>query len=211
MLIHNYKNEPILEKSLRYVGIDNFVVVNVETSGEWHNTLKLVELKNFIGSDRCNTEYILFLDSDDAILRNDPEKAIKYLQEENCDMLLSSTCNHKDMQCMPHIKEMTDQIADKNGNGRLYICSGVYVAKISFLREVLDEATKYITDNELSREDYRRLRRQGTLCEKFPSFPKGVGCDQLILRYLYPEFYPRMKIDSKDRLALRNLPPSLTW
>jgi len=203
LLIHNYEKEPIIEKSLRYVGIDNFVVLKVEFNGSWHNSLKLLELKKFLDSNRCKTEYILFFDSDDAVLREEPEKAIRYLQEEDCELLFSSTRAKAGYNYMPHIKEWTDQIADKNGHNRLYINTGVYIAKTSFLREVIDSAIEYVTEDDLSREEYQEHRRKGSLCERLPSFPKGVGCDQVIMRYLHPNFYPRIKIDYKGGLALR--------
>jgi hypothetical protein len=203
LLIHNHKKEPIMEKSLRYVGIENFVVLRMEFSGSWHNTLKILELKKFLDSDGCKTEYILYFDSDDVVLRDEPEKAIRYLQEEDCDLLLSNTPFRAGYECMPHIKEWTDQIANKNGYGQIYINTGVFIAKTSFLREVMDSAIEYITEHDLSPEEYRDLRRKGSVRERLPSFPKGVGSDQVILRYLHPHFYPRMKIDYKGRLALR--------
>ena len=192
-----------MEKSLRYVGIENFVVLKVEFNGSWVHTIKFLELKKFLDSNRCKTEYILYFDSDDAVLRDEPEKAIRYLQEEDCELLFSSTHWEGGYACMPHIKEWTDQIADKNGHDRLYINTGVYIAKTSFLREVIDSAIEYVTEHDLSREEYAELHQKGGLCERLPSFPKGVGCDQIILRYLHPNFYPRMKIDYKGRLALR--------
>ena len=192
-----------MEKSLRYVGIENFVVLKVDPSIRWRNTQKIKELKKFLDSNRCKTEYILYFDSDDAVLRDEPEKAIRYLQEEDCELLFSNTHFEGHYKCMPHIKEWTDQIADKNGHDRLYINTGVYIAKTSFLREVIDSAIEYVTEHALSWEEYEELHQKGGLCERLPSFPKGVGSDQIILRYLHPNFYPRMKIDYKGRLALR--------
>ncbi len=203
LLIHNYKKESIMEKSLRYVGIENFVVSRVEFKGSWFHTLKLLELKKFLDSDVCKTEYILYCDSDDVVLIGRLEQAIQWLQEEDCDMLLSNTTFKGGYECMPHIKKWTDQIADESGYHQLYINAGVFFSKTSFLREVIDTAMEYITDNDLSFQEYIRLRQQGSLCKKLPSFPKGIGCDQVILRYLHPRFYPRMKIDYKDRLAIR--------
>ena len=203
-----------MEKSLRYVGIENFVVLKAEFNGAWHNTIKLLELKKFLDSNRCKTEYILYFDSDDAVLRDEPEKAIRYLQEEDCELLFSSTHWEGGYACMPHIKKWTDQIADKNGHDRLYINTGVYIAKTSFLREVIDSAIEYVTEHDRQGVEYyvteehyvtehRELFQKWSLREGSPSFPKGVGCDQIILRYLHRQFYPRMKIDYKGRLALR--------
>ena len=61
----------------------------------------------------------------------------------------------------------------------------------------------FVTDRDLSLEEYRIFRAQGKLGDVLPEFPKGIGCDQVILRYLHPEFYPRMQIDYLSKLATR--------
>lgn len=203
LLIHNYNKESLMEKSLRYVGIKNFIVLKIKFNGAWFNTLKLIELKNYLDSNSCQTKYIFYCDSCDAVLRDDPEKAINHLEEEKCDLLMSSTKFSGGYECMPEVKKWADQIASKSGYAFRYLNSGVYFGKTEFLREVVDSAVEYITDNDLPRKEYERLRENGYLCEHLTDFPKGVGCDQVILRYLHPRFYPRMKIDYMGRLALR--------
>ncbi len=104
---------------------------------------------------------------------------------------------------MPEMKEWTDRIAKKSGYGERYLNAGVYVAKTSFLREVMDTAMEYVTEDTISRQEYRELLQKEDSRENSPPFPKGIGFDQVILRYLHRQFYPRMKIDYKNRLALR--------
>lgn len=204
LLIHNYKQEPIMEKSLRYVGIENFVVMKPEFDGAWRMAIKLIELRKYLDSGSCKTKYILYCDSDDAVLRDDPAKAIKYLQDEECDLLLpNSTTWSAGYECMPEVQRWADQNARENGRRHCYINAGVFIGKTEFLREVVNSAMKYITDHDLSSEEYWRILENGSLSERIPEFPKGVGCDQEILRYLHPQFYPRMKIDYKDKLAIR--------
>ena len=90
VLIHNYKDESILEKSLRYVGIEDFVLLQPAT-GKWpSNKIKLVELKNYLDSGECATENILYIDSDDAVVRGDLGGVVDYFQEEDCNLLFSS-------------------------------------------------------------------------------------------------------------------------
>ena len=203
LLIHTHDKETILEKSLRYTGIKNFVVRVIELDRPWCASMRDRELKNFLDSGSCKTEYILFLDSDDVALRDNPAKALQYLKDEDCDMLFSDTAFLGGYECMPEIKGWTDEIAAKSGFGQRYINAGIFIAKTSFLREVMESVMQYVTDHDLSREEYRELRRNGCLCERLPSFPEGVGDDQVIFRYLHPKFYPRMKIDYRGRLALR--------
>ena len=47
------------------------------------------------------------------------------------------------------------------------------------------------------------MRQMGKLCEALPDFPKGVGCDQAIMIFMHPNFYPRVKIDYQGQLASR--------
>ena len=70
-------------------------------------------------------------------------------------------------------------------------------------RILLETVLAYVTDDEISLKEYAQRRRNGTLSERRPEFPKGVGSDQVIFRYLQPQFYPRIKVDYTGRLALR--------
>ncbi len=121
VLIHNYEKESILEKSLRYVGIENYVLLK-PTNGQWRaNTQKLIELNKYIASGDCPTEYILYIDSDDAVLRGDPGKAVEYLLEEECDALFSSTKGILHFSYLPKLKKWADQLAYDNGYKKLYL------------------------------------------------------------------------------------------
>jgi hypothetical protein len=203
LLVHNHNYEPIMEKSLRYVGIENFTVLRPLINGPWRHTTKLISILDYLKSGSCKTEYLLYCDSDDAILRDDPRKAIRYLQEENCDLLFSKTKSKRIYKDMPHVKAWDDQIARENGYPGWYINSGVYVARALFLREVLEAARAYITETDLPATEYNRLKSNGTIGEHLPDFPKGCGSDQTIFRHIYPQFYPRMKLNYRGQIALR--------
>jgi hypothetical protein len=66
-----------MEKSLRYVGIENFTVLRPPINGPWVHTVKISAVSSYLKSGACKTEYLLFCDSDDAVLRDDPKKAIQ--------------------------------------------------------------------------------------------------------------------------------------
>ena len=104
---------------------------------------------------------------------------------------------------MPHVKAWTDKVAKENGHPGWYINAGVFVARTSFLREVLEAAMVYATEADLPTKEYRWLKHKGRLCERLSEFPKGCGSDQTIFRFLHPRFYPRMKLDYRGQLALR--------
>lgn len=203
LLVHNYEYEPIMVKSLRYTGIENFTVLKPQTSGPWRHSTKLVTIRNYLNSVSCKTEYILFCDSNDAVLRDDPGKAIRYLEEENCDLLFSRTKFKGGYECIPHIKTWADQLAKQHDSSGWYINSGVYIVRTHFYRQVLEAAMTYITEDDLPGKVYGKLRRDGGLGERLPEFPKGCGSDQVIFRYLHSQFYPQIKIDYQGRLALR--------
>jgi hypothetical protein len=204
VLIHNYEKEPIMVKSLHYSGIHNFIVLKPKIDKKpWHNSVKIPTLVEYLKSGLCKTPYLLFCDSDDAVLRDDPGKAIQYLHEEDCDLLLANTDYRGGYKYMPQIKALADKIAQDNGYSDLYINTGVYIGRTKFIQQVFEKAMEYVTKNDLSREEYRSRRRDGTLCARLPEFPKGIGCDQVIIRFLHPQFYPKMKIDYAGKLALR--------
>jgi len=204
VLVHNYEYEPIMEKSLRYVGIENFSVLRPPIYGPWVHTVKVSAILNYLKSGACKTEYLLYCDSDDVVLRDDPRKAIRYLQEENCELLFSRTKSRSIYKFIPHhVRAWTDQIAKENGYPGWYINAGVFVARTAFLGEVLEAAMVYVTEDDLPGTELGRLKRNGTINKLLSDFPKGCGCDQTLFRILHPRFYPRMKLDYKGRLALR--------
>jgi hypothetical protein len=203
LLVHNYDSLPIMELSLRYVGIKNYTVLNPQVGEPWRHSNKIVAILNYLNDGSCKTEYILFCDSNDAVLRDDPGKAIRYLEEENCDLLFSRTKFKGGYECIPHIKTWADQLAKQHDSSGWYINSGVYIVRTHFYRQVLEAAMTYITENDLPGKVYRKLRRDGGLGERLPEFPIGCGSDQAIFRYLHPQFYPQIKIDYQGRLALR--------
>ena len=202
-MVHDYENPPIMEQSLVYTGIKNYVALKPKLNRPWYHSIKLVTILNYLNSGACKTEYILFADSDDAVLRDDPRKAIQYLEEENCDLLFSNTKFRGGYECMPEVKDWAGQVAKEKGALGLYLNSGVYIGRTAFFREVVEAAAAYVTDDDLSREEYGRRRRDGTLGERLPEFPKACGSDQAIFRFLHQRFYPRLKVDYLGRLALR--------
>lgn len=199
---HNYNEKSLFEKSLDYVGIRNYTVLHQEIDGPWRNTLKLKWVLDHLESNPDGPENVLFCDADDCILIDDPGKILDLFNRKNCQLLFMSTSFMGGYACMPDIKRWSDRIRF----GR-YLNSGVYIGKREFLITVLQEASKYITDNDITEEEYRQLGRgvyNTNLCERLSEFPKGCQ-DQDILRYLHPHFFPHMQIDYDSALAFRNI------
>lgn len=199
---HDYAGKSLLEKSLDYLGIDGCTVLREPYTGPWRNTFKLKWVLDYLEQSPQGSEYVLFCDADDTILKDDPLTVLNVFRKKQCELLFMSTSFMGGYACMPEVKRWTDQIRI----GR-YLNSGVYIGKRSFLIKVLREAGKYITENDICAEQSRLLGHgvfSRKLCEYLPEYPKGSQ-DQDILRYLHPEFYPEMQIDYDNEMAFRNI------
>ncbi|SDK23555.1 hypothetical protein SAMN05421823_102210 [Catalinimonas alkaloidigena] len=204
VLVHNYPKPPIMEQSLHYVGIHDFVVLTPPKAPQgWHHGQKIQVIHEYLQSGKCKTPYVLYCDSDDAILQKDPRLAIDLLKKENCDLLFSETAYPAGYECMPDVQEWADQNAAESGSQPLYINSGVYIGKTEFMKEVFADAVQYVTDDALPITEHRRLQAENRLQEVLTEYPKRCASCQEIFRYLHPKYYPRMKIDYKEQLALR--------
>ena len=199
---HNYAEMSLFEKSLAYLGIDDFTVLQEHVDGPWRNTLKLKWVKKYLESNRHGPDLVLFCDADDTVLIDDPKKILYTFRRKKCKLLFMSTSFAGGYACMPDVKQWTDRLFP----GR-YLNSGVYVGERQFLLNVLIEAHKYMTDHDITAEQSRLLGHgvfNTALCRKLPDFPKGSQ-DQDILRFIHPRFYPDMQIDSNNELAFRNM------
>lgn len=200
-LMHNYAKTPLMEQSLRYVGIDRYAVLTPNFRGAWRDSIKLTTILDYLQSGQCNSEYLLYADSRDALLRMDPGAAIELLQAQGCDCLFSAESTCYGYQCMPEVRAWAQGNAAQHGAPELYLNAGVFVGRTAFLQELLQEAVRYIVPTEFSRTEFRQHLFGGTLCQALPNYPMGVGSDQQILRWLHPHFYPRMQCDYAGRLA----------
>lgn len=202
LLMNDARSPTLFEKGLRYGGIDRYTVVRPQVNGAWRDSIKITAILNYLQSGACQTEFVLYADSPDALLRADPGRAVTLLEEMGCDCLFSTTRLDLGYECMPEVKTWAVDNARQQGYPAGFINAGVFVARVAFLGELFSAATDYITPDEMPRVEFRRRLSQGTLCEALPDFPRGVGTDQQILRWLHPRFYPRMKVDYAGRLAV---------
>lgn len=90
VLVHDYTTLPLAEQSLRYVGIDTYIVLRPQYEGRYVHTLKLKTILDYLLSDACTTDYIFYVDSRDVFFRAAPSNAIHALQAQNCDLLFST-------------------------------------------------------------------------------------------------------------------------
>jgi hypothetical protein len=203
LLVHNRPTKTLMEQSLDYLGISDYSVLRASTV-RWRHSIKISMILDYLLSGKCQTEYVLFCDSDDALMRDDPQRATDLFQNADCDMLVSST-TYARYRLMPDVRDWTVSIAPedlrKKRRPHIHLNTGVYIARTAFLKEYLKAAMQYVTEGDLGQELHGMTDAE--VLARLPEFPRGIGSDQTIMRYLFPRFHPRMKIDYESRLAFR--------
>jgi hypothetical protein len=196
LLVHDRDYLTIMEKSLRYIGIENYSVVRPHLPrGVWRNTLKLPAMLAFAENSR--SKYILYVDSDDAVMTGDPARAIALLGESGRDMLISATA-FKNYHHFPHMEAWFERLAAERGYASTKVphpCSGVFVARREFLIDFLRAASAYVTDDDLP------VGAIGKVTPPMPGFPRRCGSDQIIFRFIFPRFADLIAIDYAGHLA----------
>ena len=190
--LKGYEEVSILEQNLNYLGVE--LVVLRDDRLPWRNTFKFELLNDYLGGDKCKTEYFMCVDAIDVIFIDNPTKVIEIFESFNCDALFMSTNSVDGYNCMPEVYDKILQI--NNSNGR-YLNSGVYIGKTSFIREVIKSAMEYAYPPGVTMDEYRDY-----LANQPKDYPKGSQ-DQDIFRFLEPEFYPRLKVDYQNKMAYR--------
>lgn len=200
LLLHNRDYKTILEQSLDYLGIAGYSVVRPHLPrGVWRYPVKVNAALDF--AKRCKDDYILYIDSDDAILTGDPARAIELLQKSGGELLFSTT-HYRAYELMPELEGWYRQLANDagwSGLKNVNLNSGVYVGRRERLIEFLEAAAEYVTDDDLTLEELTVRRQQRNM----PEFPRGCGCDQSIFRFLGPRFADHLRLDYASELAVR--------
>jgi|TARA_B110000908_G_scaffold162604_1_gene208260 hypothetical protein len=189
-----YEDKSILEVNLEYLGIQPLVILT-DSRLPWRNTFKFETILKYLNSGECNTEYFMFCDAVDVIFRDDPQKVIDIFKTFNCEALFMSTHSTDGYTCMPEVKRFIDESIQSNER---YLNSGVYIGKTTFIKELFEEAIKFATPHGVTMDDYHNY-----LGSKPLNYPHGAQ-DQDIIRYLEPNFYPRLKVDYKNKMAYRH-------
>jgi len=194
LTISNYKEKSLFEESLEYLGIKSYVVLNEPFEGPWRHTLKIRFILNYLHSGKCKTKYILYCDARDCILRDDPKVVLNLFKEHPADLVFCSTGSKRRFNLIPEIFEWTKTVAPKSGR---YLNAGAFIGTTEFILEVFEEAILHTDPNSIFKEGAIRL------VDDLPEFPEGY-CDQVLLRYLHKQFYPRMDVDYINRIFYRN-------
>jgi len=153
----------------------------------------------------ARTPYILFCDALDVIIVDDPKRIIEIFENQKCDLFFGSTLSKCGWMCMLDKRKWALDTVVKMDCYR-YLNSGVYIGRWDFTLEVLKEVCRYIHPDSITIPEYEiagRGERDYRLCKILPDFPHRAP-DQDILRFIHPQFYPRMNYDVKNELVYRN-------
>jgi len=187
---HNYSEPPLFEQSLKFFGIQDYVVLNESFKGPWHHSLKLEWMLKYLKSGRCITEFLLFCDARDSVICGDLEQVIHFFKLlSDCDLLFNSTMAHYGIYYANRDVWLQTQVITKK-KGR-YLNSGVYIGRSDYITEIFEKAVTLVK-----------------AAEPISFSPEGeknyIYQDQDILRLMYPVLYPRIDIDYWNDIFYRN-------
>jgi hypothetical protein len=203
ILAHNRPGETVMARSLRYVGIRDFSVARVPPDLPWKNTRKITAVLDHLRRASEPTEFVLFCDADDCVIRGDPRAAVALLERNECELLFSNTHANETYRYMPEVAAWVARTAPADAGDARYLNSGVYVGRWDAVAEFLDAVSEYVPRDDDRDGPTPTVRRGDGQVEATDRFPYGIENDQTIMRYLQPRFHPRAKVDFESRLALR--------
>jgi hypothetical protein len=193
---HDYPEKSLFEQSLDYVLDGDYVVLQRPTQGFWRNWLKVRWLHEFLANGGCKTEFLLFCDASDVVLKGDPRVALDLLDQRRCDWLFMSTNSGVGSAQIPWLHRWADSIRP----GR-YLNAGVWVARTVFAKTVLAEMAQLAE----RLEQHHPHGHRGMWIDARDGLPAcRFGCDQYLFRSLQPRYHPRMQVDYDNQLAYRN-------
>lgn len=189
---HNHPDISLLERNMDYLGISGYDVCRIDNN-KWNNASRIKYFLEYL-NNKCNTEYVLFCDSDDVIFHKNPVYLLDNFHLFNAEVVYNSTRWLHGYQCMPDKKGWADIV-----HPHRYLNGGVFLGKRTFLIELYSYFIKYLSESPVSNHDF--FGNESAYCS---NFPYGISSDQTILRFLEPDFYPRLKVDQQNILFWRN-------
>ena len=203
VVAHDRPHESLMEHSVRYVTGSRCALARIEPADRWRYTRKVTALRDFLAT-RPRTEYLLFADADDCVLRDDPRRAIELLREYDCDLLFSSSHATEQYQFMPEVKTWVDETFAGPSRGGRYLNSGCFVGRWDFVGEVVEAACAFVFEPGDPEAPRATAWSRHGLVRATERYPYGVELDQDFYRFLQPRFHPRLRVDPDWKLALRS-------
>lgn len=198
-----FSPETVLERNLRHLGI-RYTLLRDGAGEPWHNTNKISIVREYL--DHCVTKYVMCCDAFDVIFIKPAHTVLSKYLEFDCDLLFCATTFDGGYACMPHKRDWVHSV---NGGRTRYLNGGVFIGERQFLKNFLDRAMVYVVDSPITMSRIVELGSgsgvDDRLCRHMKEFPRGVSSDQMIYRYIEPEYHPRVRVDYDGQLILRCL------
>ena len=194
-----FNDKTWLENSCDLQGINHISLVMDTTAEETAYVSKPKYVYQYLLN--CDYEYVLVSDSTDCVILKNPDDAISLLDEYKCDILYGvGQCDDWESFTMPE-----RDLFNKKLYGSIKLNGGVCIAKTSELLKLLKRVLEY-ADESITTSDYYKTYRSNNGYknwseEQLLAFPKGVGCDQVIIKYLIKDFHPKFKLDVHGKLT----------
>jgi len=157
----------IFEKSMAHLGLPCLILGDgIEN---WENS-KHKPLLTYEALKDIKTDYIMGVDSRDAILIGDPKLLLsKFTSDYNCDLLISADLMN--WPNIPEFKRFEDKCAEGFNSDYKYLNSGAFIGKRKFCLEFFKVAS-----------------------QTKPS-PKAPKADQGIFKRIFMKYYPKVQLD----------------
>ncbi len=205
VMTHNYKNKSLFEKSLDHLGIESYIVLSHPEKKNWNHIYKEEWILEYLKSGKCQEDLILYCDSNDCIMRENPQKIVSIFSKFNCELLFMSTSMVKGYPT----KECRIWAKRFNSSSNRHLNAGVFVGKKRFLIKFFEDFLEIVKAIQLQKHQiWKSLRdyykeKNILVYSKNSKTPKLNITDQNIIRYMHPN-YPKIKIDVNNRFACRN-------
>ena len=194
-----FNDKTWLENSCDLQGINHISLIMDTTAEETAYVAKIKYFYDYLLN--CDYEYVMVSDSTDCVILKNPDEAISLLDEYKCDILYGVSRFHDWVDfTMPERDAFNKSI-----NGQYSANTGVCIAKTSELLKLYKRVLEY-ADESITTSDYYKTYRSNNGYknwseEQLLAFPKGVGCDQVIIKYLIKDFHPKFKLDVHGKLT----------
>ena len=201
---HNYIEDSFFETQMKEYKCKDYKCMRLDLH-PWSNTKRLRPYIEHLKKEECKAkEYVIFLDTDDAFIHESPDKILKkFLDEFDCDLLFNATRWDRGYIHTP--ESMFNKNWAEQTHAGWYLNAGAYIGKKDYVIDVFEEVLKYVTDEDLSAKRwYWYENHDSPMVKKIKkSFPAGCGSDQAILRHIEKIFYPRLMIDTENKIFKR--------
>ena len=193
-----FNDKTWLENSADLLGINHESILSPLTNKEFAYTSKPLHFYEFL--KKSDYEYALISDSTDAVILKNPDHAVRLLDLYECEILYSVTeWPDHDSFTMPDIAEFTAELY-----GSFKLNAGVCIGRTKTLLKLMERVLEYAEylPIRIFSDQYRKTNGYSNWTkDQLADFPKGVSSEQTIIRYLFKEYYPLIKLDNKILLA----------